>query len=380
MKLVNYIVLIFTLSQKLLLGDTIADPTFDPTFKQLFGSNGKVLYDSNQEIIDTPQQRLCSFLNSILNPILGIQVQSLKYKPLEATGGNLNSKTTIFDILTQCKCIYEEKSDSPFYVDIEMQKKGSSEYIQRTIFYGSHMIAQYSKKANYENQPKSIIISIIDSKLSDFPQDTIFYIGPCFKKVHSMAGSTSQDGKLIQAFPVQIFIQLPLLCKEFQKKTNFANAIKNPKSKLKNQENPNDFSTNEWLLLLGSRRLCCKNLQALIQKGRYDVNSKFFSNKEVRNSIQILKQIDSPEYQLAIENMKRKLDDTKIEKRAREAAEKELQAISKKIKTIKQEIATKNQKLEAKDQEIATKDQELEKNKKEIEKLLQQIRQLQEKK
>lgn len=380
MKLVNYIVLIFILSQKLLLGVPIVDPTTDIIFKQLFGDHGTELYDNKQQPIDTPQQRLYSFLNSILDPILGIQVQKLEYKTLEATGGSLTSKTTIFDILTQCQCIYKGKPNLPFYVDIEMQKKGSSEYIQRSIFYGSQITARYSKKVNYQNQPRTIIISIIDSKLSDFPNDIIFYIGPCFKKVHSMTGSTSQDGKLVQPFPVQIFIQLPLLCEEIQKKTNFADAIKNPKSELKNQENPNNFSTNEWLLLLGSRRLCGKDLRSLAQEGLYDVNSKFFSNQEVRNSIQVLGQLDSPEYRLSIENTIRKIDDAELEKRAREAAEKELQEKEKDLQKSKQKCLRFSKRIKTIKQEIATKDQELEKHKKEIEKLLQQIRQLKKKK
>lgn len=311
---------VFLFVSQSVFGWGIVDPSCNEFFDKLFSAKGEVVFDKG-EMVDWPAKRLQAFLNSILKPAFKIEVLSLEYKNVEAQSVAADTKKSLFDIFTHCKCRYiegakgkslknfdeldflDEKDSDFFYIDIEMQKGKFKNYEKRAIFYGSLINANTSIPAkDYVEQPKTMIISILDGVLSGYDGKAIFYIGPCVKDILNFDPEKSEvkDGDLVQLSPIQLFVQLPVFCKMVAEKENglYIDAIKNSKSTVTNKENEDDYTTNEWLLLLGSRRLCCGLNVEFASSGKYEVNTGFFSNNEVKYSISVLNKMDDRYYRI----------------------------------------------------------------------------------
>lgn len=307
MKYIKYIILVLLLIKQT-LGCTIVDPTYDFSFKTLFGSDGQPLNGIK------PKDRLSALLTSILQPMFQIRVVNLTYENSESKSGD--TKDLLFDIIVSCKCQQAGK-DLPYLIDLEIQRVKTSNFIARTIMYGNRLANQASRHAtSYDEQPKNIVISIIDDVLNDYPNDIVFYVGPCFKTVYSLDNGTP-DGTLTYNSPLQVFIQLPLLCQ----------AIKNKIS--------NEYTQNEWLKLLGSRRIYEGIDVKYTPNGTYQLKEADFNDTTVKNSVQVLQLLNDniSDYNLNILSQNRKLDNENANKMQLE--KKELEIKEMKIKNEK---------------------------------------------
>lgn len=288
MKYIKYIILTLLLIRQT-LGCTIVDPTYDFSFKTLFGSDGQSLYDVK------PKDRLIALLTSILQPMFQIKVLDLKYENSESKSGN--TKDLLFDIMVSCKCQQTNKA-LPYLIDLEIQRAKTSNFVARTIMYGNRLANQASRHAtSYDEQPKNIVISIIDDVLNDYPNDIVFYVGPCFKTVYSLDNGTT-DGTLTYNSPLQVFIQLPLLCQAIKDKIS------------------NEYTQNEWLKLLGSRRIYEGINVKYTVSGTYQLKEADFNDTTVKNSVQVLQLLndDISNYNFTIESQNRKLEDENANK------------------------------------------------------------------
>lgn len=365
----KYLLFVFLFIGQSVFGG-IVDPTYDEFFKILFGDDGEILYDEEGNPIDWPAKRLQAFLNSILKPAFKIEVLSLEYKNVEKQPDVVNGKKLVFDIFTSCECryldgakgkcmdeglttsdvldVFGEKNIDTFKIDIEMQKGNFKDYEARTIFYGNVINVKHSRAAKgYAKQPKSMVISILDGVLNAFKGKAIFYIGPCVKDVLNFdpEKSEAKDGDLVQLSPIQLFVQLPVFCEKVAKKENgrYVRAIKDFNSTVTNKENENDYTTNEWLLLLGSRRFCCDWNTTIGKEGRYEVNTAFFSNNEVKNSISVLQRVNDAFYQSIMEKYQYDLQRELERQWATEALRKRNAKLESEIAQLRKQLAKRSQ-------------------------------------
>ena len=361
----KYLLFVFLFVSQSVFGG-IVDPTYDDFFKMLFGDDGEILYDEDGKPIDWPEKRLQAFLNSILKPAFKIEVLSLEYKNVGKQPDVVNGKKLVFDIFTSCECryldgakgkrmdeglttsdvldVFGEKNIDTFKIDIEMQKGKFKNYEARTIFYGNVINVKHSRAAKrYVEQPKTMVISILDGVLSGYKGKAIFYIGPCVKDILNFDPEKSEvkDGDLVQLSPIQLFVQLPVFCEKVANKENgrYVRAIKDFNSTVTNKENENDYTTNEWLLLLGSRRLCCDWNTTIGKEGKYEVNTAFFSNNEVKNSISVLQKVNDAFYQSIIAKYQYDLQQEMEQQRATELLKKRNKKLKNENAQMANEIA-----------------------------------------
>ena len=329
---------IFLFVSQSVFGWGIVDPSCNEFFDKLFSAKGEVVFDREGNEVDWPAKRLQALLNSILKPafkieVLNLEYKTVKYKRVKITPNLFSVKKSLFDIFIRCKCRYIEdakakrlekslkslflnsyeldfldrREEDTFYLDIKIQRDRLNMDEESTLFYGNLMDVQTFELEEGEEgrvkSPKTMVISILDGVLSGYKGKAIFYIGPCVKDILNFDPEKSEvkDGALVQLSPIQLFVQLPVFCKMVAEKENglYIDAIKNFKSTVTNKENEDDYTTNEWLLLLGSRRLCCGLNAEFASSGKYEVNTGFFSNNEVKYSISALNKMDDRFYRLA---------------------------------------------------------------------------------
>ena len=302
----------------------IMDPTYDFSFKTLFGSSGW----------NGKKDRLKSLINSIIKPYLNITVTSLEYENSESTTDN--SKDMMFDILTKCTCTYNKQNENSFVIDVEMQRVKSNEYLTRTNMYGARLLDLNSQcNLDYKDQIKNIIISIIDDELNGLNNVCVFAVRPYIENIFSY-GETKIDALSQIADPctLQIYIQLPALCRAM--------------SAFQGEETENDcWIKNEWFKLLGSRRLCKGNKVAYVEEGIYDISTQKYDNEIVKDAITVLNELsnDAEKYRVDILRNNRKIQ--------------EYQGIQTEIKNLENQLAQKDEELAQKDEELAQKDDKI---------------------
>jgi predicted transposase/invertase (TIGR01784 family) len=91
-----------------------------------------------------------------LNDIMGMDIKDIDYKPTEGLGWFSEERTAVFDLLCTTN------NDEHFVV--EMQLGQQPYFIERALFYGSHMIRkQAPRKKNWDFNLKPVyIVSILD--------------------------------------------------------------------------------------------------------------------------------------------------------------------------------------------------------------------------
>ena len=318
----NKVIIFLLLFVKQAIGCWIVDPTYDFSFKTLFGSNGQKLANV------TPKDRLIAFLNSFLTPSIGITINNLEYDDSVNTSGD--GKDVIFDIMAKCEC-HSIGSENTYFIDLEMQRAKTKNYVERTIFYGQRLADLNSIYGlPYADQPRNVVVSLIDDVLDDFPHDVVFFLAPCFKKVFSQEENPTPDGKVVYPSPIQVFIQLPLLCQEINKKTS------------------NIYTSNDWLKLLASRRIFWKADSRYTPSGAYQIKEENFpSDGLIANSLEVLKTLNNgiSDYNKEILRINRNLDENLALYNEKENLAKQLEDQSKQLEdiiyyTIKKDLKT----------------------------------------
>lgn len=288
-------------------GCKIIDPTYDFAFKALFGSSGTKL-QTNQ-----PKGRLQSLLNSILNPLMQITVKDLSYKDTESTTDS--RKDLQYDIVVECTC-ERVSTGSSFIIDIEMQRAKTVDYVSRMNVYGNRLADIYTQCSNYEKQPRTIVISIIDNELDGYKNEGIFFIRPYFQRVYSFGETEHEAVEVFTDFSVlQIYIQLPVLC----------GAI------IEGQDHA--LLKNEWIKLLGSRRLNYNLKSLYTEDGSYNIKEGEFSDADVKSAIYLLKQMNenkTQETSVVILQHNMALKGNEAQKQKMEELEKEKYALEQK--------------------------------------------------
>ena len=319
MKKLKYIVISLLLSIGNIYGEgddekiTIVDPTYDCSFKALFGQNGRVFGEV------TPEVRLVDMLTSILKPMFKIKVKELSFKNVESK--MIDRKSLVFDIFVECKCEFENDKQN-YCIDVEIQKSKTIDFVDRTIVYGDRLAdaTTIPNEEDYSKHPKNIVLVLIDNVLPEFKYDAVFYTAPCFKKVLSINDKGREDGTPIQfpPSPTQIFIQLPLL------------------SEVKEE---NDYTKNEWLKLLGTHkkqgaRLC-------------EVEKDSFSNTNVLNSVNLLEALKNDNnFSFALLQEQRQLGEIFAKDKEIEGKDKEIEEKDKVIKEQDRTIKEKDKEIE----------------------------------
>lgn len=311
MKKLKYIVISLLLSICNIYGEgddekiIIVDPTYDCSFKALFGQTGMKFGKV------TPKVRLIDMLTSILKPMFKIKVKELSFKNVESK--MIDRKSLVFDIFVECKCEFENDKQN-YCIDIEIQKSKTIDFVDRAIVYGDRLAdaTTIPNEEDYSKHPKNIVLVLIDNVLPEFKCDAVFYTAPCFKKVLSINDKGREDGTPIQfpPSPTQIFIQLPLL------------------SEVKEE---NDYTKNEWLKLLGTHktqgaRLC-------------EVEKDSFSNTNVLNSVDLLEALkDDKNFSVALLQEQRQLGEILAKDKEIEEKDKVIEEQNRTIKEKDKEI------------------------------------------
>jgi len=293
----------------------VVDPTYDFAFKALFGSTG----------FNGKENRLKSLINSILEPYLNITVKELKYKNVESSDSS--GKNMVFDILTQCQCTEDGKGE--FIIDIEMQRKKNDAYLVRTNMYGARLLDASSQfGSGYQDQIKNIVISIIDDELDEMKNVVVFAVRPYIETVFSCGETKIENvSQLTDPCSIQIYIQLPALCRAIR-------AFQEEKIR------SNCWLENEWLKLLGSRRLCLGPTVSYAKSGVYDISTQRYENEEVNNAIAVLNRLsgDIETYKMQIirdnRNIQEYLD-----------TQKQNETMKEQLAQARAEIAQKDEKL-----------------------------------
>ena len=230
-------------------GCLILDPTYDFTFKALFGENGPDVevptgHKTKQKI--TAKQRLISFLNSLLNMNpFNIKIRDLEYLNTDTT--NTLGDRLIFDV--RCKCSKEKNGITVDYnIDIEMQKASQEGYFTRITNYSARLL-DINQKQDSKNRQKVIVISILDCILPNCENDVAFLVAP-FKQTLYGVNDENDMFTLADDTMFHLGIQLPLFVQKLGTGTG-------------------EIYTNKWLPFLGSRRMA-ENNGTPIKKGRYD--------------------------------------------------------------------------------------------------------------
>ena len=306
-----------------LKGCLIVDPTYDFSFKTLFGSSG---WEGKGE-------RLKNLINSILEPYLKITVENLEYKNVESKSGN--QKDMLFDILTQCQCVKEESKEN-FIIDIEMQRSKTEEYIIRTNMYGARLLDASSQcNLQYGKQIKNIIISIIDDELKNLKNICVFAVKPFIQAVFKYGETQLPEiSPLEDPCTLQIYIQLPVLCRAI-------NAFE------KNQIESNYWIENEWLKLLNSRRLSQGAHVNYVQSGIYNIKKEDYKRQDVQEAISILNSLTGniTDHLFEIAQINRTIDEYQSEQIKIENMETELIQVKEELDETKQELTQKDEKL-----------------------------------
>ena len=319
----NKVIIFLLLFVKQAIGCWIVDPTYDFSFKTLFGSNGQELANV------TPKDRLVAFLNSFLTPSIGITISNLEYDDSVNTSGD--GKDVIFDIMAKCEC-YSIGSENTYFIDLEMQRAKTKNYVERTIFYGQRLADLNSIYGlPYADQPRNVVVSIIDDVLDDFPHDVVFFLAPCFKKVFSQEENPTPDGKVVYPSPIQVFIQLPLLCQEINKKTS------------------NIYTSNDWLKLLASRRIFWRADSRYTPSGAYQIKEENFpSDGLIANSLEVLKTLNNgiSDYNKEILRINRNLDENLALYNEKENLAKQVEDQSKQLEDQSKQLEDQSKQLE----------------------------------
>lgn len=163
----------------------IANPTFDLTFKDLFGSNGSLVNDLG------PKDRLISFLNSIYPDD---HITYIEY--INTINEQISRKKNIFDVA--CKC-FDSKQKNVY--DIEIQTQKYKAFYDRSIVYTNQLFCNNTiEGASYSNQPHARVLSILNFVI-DEEQPAIF-------NAHMSIDNT---GEKISDLISLTYIQLPIL-------------------------------------------------------------------------------------------------------------------------------------------------------------------------
>ena len=261
---------------------------------------------------------------------MGITVKELEYSNVESKGDT--GKDMLFDILTQCTCVQEGKGE--FIIDVEMQRKKRKEYLVRTNMYGARLLDANSQcNLSYQDQVKNIVISIIDDELDEMQNLCVFAVRPFVQNIFSY-GETKwgNSGPLEDPCTIQIYIQLPAICRAI-------------KAFHRKEIEGNFWLENEWLSLLGSRRLCVGEKVAYVENGVYDINQQTYTDEKVKNAIDVLKKLNGniQEYKLSIEAYNRRLLEYQAEEKEREELNAKLDQSRKDLEQSRKEIAQKDE-------------------------------------
>ena len=166
----------------------IANPTYDLTFKDLFGPNGMVIDGIGGK------ERMISFLNDIYTDE---HIFDIEY--MDITSETPLTKKIIFDIL--CKCYNFEGVN---IYDVEIQRKRYPDFVNRTVLYGARLLSDNSEAGeSYSDLPQVRILSLLNY-VFDSSKPGIFQGQIIDPK------SGEQLSKLIS----WTYIQLPILFKE----------------------------------------------------------------------------------------------------------------------------------------------------------------------
>ena len=254
---ISKILLIVLLFAKQAMGIYIVDPTYDFSFKALFGEVG------NEREKEESKTRLISFLNSILNEDpFNIKINNLEYRNLDTQ--NTNGSMLRFDVRCFCtKQVNREKVD--FEMDVEMQKSNQEDYFQRIVKYSARLLDIYKKREHKSPQIRVIVISILDCVLDNCKEDVIFRVGNFKKTLEGMDPKQNGKAELIDDTITHIGIQLPL----------YVQKIKNGID-IKYKDNP-------WLHLLASRRISKGEDCELVDCGKYDFEDELVASKMEQN-------------------------------------------------------------------------------------------------
>lgn len=309
-------------------GCWILDPTYDFTFKALFGENGPDVevstgHKTKQKI--TAKQRLISFLNSLLNvDPFNIKIMDLEYLNTDTT--NTLGDRLIFDV--RCKCSQKKRGVTVDYnIDIEMQKASQEGYFTRITNYSARLL-DINQKQGSKNRQKVIVISILDCILPNCENDVAFLVAP-FKQTLYGVNEGNDMFTLADDTMFHLGIQLPLFVQKLGTETE-------------------GIYTNKWLPFLGSRRMA-ENNGISIKKGRYDSDyASQVKDPELKSAVQLMQNYaikTTPKEEEIILKDEMKVD--LLAERERQIAEKERQIAEKdeKIKEQEQVLQNLNQSL-----------------------------------
>ena len=186
---------------------------------------------------------------------------------------------------------------------------------------------------SYRDQVKNIVISIIDDELDEMQNLCVFSVRPFVQNIFSY-GKTQwgNSGPIEDPCTMQIYIQLPAICRAI-------NAFH------RKEIEGNFWLENEWLSLLGSRRLCVGEKVAYVENGVYDINQQTYTDEKVKNGIDVLKKLNGniQEYKLSIEAYNRRLLEYQAEEKVKEKLKAELDQSREELAQSRKEIVQKNE-------------------------------------
>jgi len=269
--------IIILLGINTLKGCYIVDPTYDFSFKALFGEEGG----------EDAKKRLIAFLNSILNEDpFDIEITRVEYKSLDTQ--NSNGNVLRFDIRCFCtKQINNQKID--FEIDVEMQKSKQKDYFQRITRYSSRLLDIYKKREQSAPGINVIVISILDCILDNCEDDIVFRVGSFKEIIEGRNPEQKGTTKLIDKTMTHIGIQLPL----YVEKIKAGEDVK--------------YKNNPWLHLLGSRRIKNGVDCDSVSSGKYDFNDALVTgdgvDKNIKSAMQKLNNMakkENAEYEESI--------------------------------------------------------------------------------
>lgn len=166
----------------------IANPTYDLTFKDLFGPQGEVVNQLG------PKERLISFLNSIYPEDKISDIQYIN----TINEQNMREKT-IFDIA--CRCF---DSNEKYICDIEIQRSKNKDFYDRTVLYASQSFIGDTKQCvPYNEQPRSRVLSILN-----------FIIDENRPEIFNAYMTIEQTNQIISDIISCTCIQLPIIQKK----------------------------------------------------------------------------------------------------------------------------------------------------------------------
>lgn len=127
----------------------LIDPVYDQIFKTLFLFGHK----SNNIL---GQQRLISFLNSIISSKYGEKIKNIEYLPSELVKGNEKTKLGMRIVDIVVKATFE--SEKTLFIDIEMQTSFYQKICKRWVEYACRLFS------NVEHETLVLVLQLGDEK------------------------------------------------------------------------------------------------------------------------------------------------------------------------------------------------------------------------